>query len=146
MNFIKFILIYFLWFLSSCFLNEQNLYQTLILPNWAPKPYIFGVIWPILYFLITLSIILTTNKNNTSKNYYISLTINYFLNQFFSIIFFNYQNLFLSFVCCLFVFISSIYLFNETYNINKKASILLLPYIIWTLLATILSLSIYLLN
>lgn len=148
MNIIKFILIYALWFFSSIFITDTSFYQQIILPSFAPEGLIFGIVWPILYLLITLSIV-TVIKESTfkdNKSYFIFLIINYIFNQLFSVVFFYYNNLFLGFVVSLFTFLSSLLLYNETYKINKLSSKLLVPYILWCLFATVLSLSIYLLN
>lgn len=148
MNIIKFIIIFFTWFLSSLFINDSSIYQELTLPFFAPSGFIFGIVWPILYFLITLSIVMIIKENKLKdiKAYLLALGINYVLNQLFTIVFFGLNNLFLGFVVCLGVFVSSVCLFNETSKLNMKSARILIPYIIWTLFATILSLSIYIMN
>lgn len=148
MKIILFLLIYISWYFSSIFISDISIYNEIQLPFFAPNPTLFGIVWPILYFLITISIIVVIlNKGDKNiKPYFLSLIINYIFNQLFPIVFFNLENLFLSFVVSLFTFISSIYLLDESYKIKKEASMLLLPYTIWTLFATILSLTIYIIN
>ena len=72
--------------------------------------------------------------------------INYLSNQLFTILFFNLENLFLSFVDTVIVFMSSLYLYEATYNYDKSVSKYLIPYIIWNLFALILSLTITVMN
>ena len=60
--------------------------------------------------------------------------------------FFLLKNNFLAFVDTLVVTISSLYLYFETKEIDNKASIYIIPYIIWNTFATLLSLTIFLMN
>lgn len=142
---IKYLLCLLPWFISSLlFKIDTTYYQNLNLPFFAPHKVIFPIIWTILYILISISIFQTIKK--TTSNYKIYLFINYFSNQLFTLCFFTIKNNFLSFSDSLIVFISSLYLYVETKNLNNKASNYLIPYIIWNLFATILSITIYFLN
>jgi len=148
MNFKKIIryLVFLLpWFISSLFMmNNTDFYKSLDLPFFAPPGYLFGIIWPILYILIAISIY---RVFSLSDNYYKKiLFINYIFNQLFVIVFFVLKSTFLGFVDTVLVFVSSLYLYEATYNINKKASKFLIPYIIWNLFALILSLTITVMN
>ena len=82
----------------------------------------------------------------SDKAYKKVLLINYLSNQLFTILFFNLENLFLSFVDTVIVFMSSLYLYEATYNYDKSVSKYLIPYIIWNLFALILSLTITVMN
>ena len=64
----------------------------------------------------------------------------------FPLFFFTLKSPFLGFIDTLIVFISSIYLYLETKNINKKASYYLIPYILYNTYALILSLTVYFMN
>ena len=136
---LKFVLLLAPWFLSSIiFKVDSTFYKSLNLPFFAPPPYIFAIIWPILYILITLSIMKQKNKD---LNYYKSLIINYFSNQIYTFLFFTVKSPFIAFIDTLIVFISSLFLY-----LNSNRSKLLIPYIIWNTFATILSLTIYVMN
>ena len=60
MNFKKigrFLLFLLPWFISAIiFRSDTNYYQSLNKPFFAPPAFIFGIIWPILYILITYAI------------------------------------------------------------------------------------------
>lgn len=136
---INFILLLIPWFLSSIlFKVDTTFYKGLNLPFFAPPPILFAIIWPILYVLITLSIINTKDKD---INYYKSLIVNYFSNQIYTFLFFTIKSPFIAFIDTIIVLISSLFLY-----LNSNKSKLLIPYIIWNVFATILSLSIYLMN
>ncbi len=134
----KFLIYLLPWFLSSILIKTDTVfYDSLKKPFFAPPPIVFIIVWTILYILIATS--LYKNKNK-SIDYYKSLIINYFSNQIYTFIFFIIKSPFIAFIDCIIVFISSLFLYNET---KQK---LLIPYIVWNLFACILSLSIYLLN
>lgn len=148
MNFqkIKIYLLFLLpWFLSSLlFKIDKNYYTSLNLPIFAPPTIAFPIIWSILYLLIAYSVS-KTFKNSTT-NYKIYLTINYFANQLYTFCFFTLKNNFLALVDTIIVLISSLYLYLETKSLKKDKTWPLIPYIIWNIFALILIFYIYLTN
>ena len=148
MNFKKIgsFLIYLLpWFVSTIlFKADTNFYQTLTKPFFAPPSWLFGLVWPILYLLIAYSI--SKIYPIKSTNYKKYLLINYISNQLFSFFFFTIKNNFLSFIDTIIILLSSILLYWETKNIEKKYSKYLIPYIIWNIYALILIFSILVMN
>ena len=130
---------YFLpWILPSLlFRIDTSFYDTINKPFFAPPKILFPIVWTIIYILIAIALY---NNKNKSVIYYKSLIINYFSNQIYTFLFFSLKSPFIAFVDTVIVLISSLYLYNE---IKSK---FLIPYIIWNTFATILSLSIYLLN
>ena len=147
-KFFMFILILIPWFLSSLLFNDNSFYQTLNLPFFALPGWAYGIVWTILYFLIAISIykIYSNNKYSNIKSYNIALLLNYVFNQLYTFLFFNLHNLFLSFLDTTLILISAINLYDETKKIDENASKFLIPYILFSLFASILSLTIYLMN
>lgn len=146
---ITYILILIPWFVSGLlFRSDSTFYQSLNLPSFAPPPIVFGIVWPILYILISYSIYLIVNEFNLKdqKDYLIYLIINYVSNQLFTFFFFTLKNLFLGFADAVIVLLSSLFLYYETKSLNEKSSKFLIPYIIWNIFATILSMTIYFMN
>jgi tryptophan-rich sensory protein len=144
-----FILFLLLWFLGSFIPIDYSYYKELTLPGFAPPSWFYGVAWTINYILLSISMssIFSEYKyKDIPKSYKLSLIINYIFNQSYTILFFGLKNNFLGFISCLGTFLSALFLYEETSLINSKISKLLHPYIILSLFATILSLSIYLLN
>ena len=141
---LKFLGILIPWFLGGIiFKNDQLFYKTLEKPFFAPPGWLFAIIWPILYILISISIYKTNNKN---KNYLKALIINYFSNQIFNFFFFTIKSPFLALIDTIIVLISSMYLYLETKKENQKAALFLIPYIIWNVFATLLIISVYIMN
>ena len=137
------------WFLSSIIPLNYKYYDTINKPFFAPPKVFYPIAWTIMYILIAITIY-TIIKNNKfkeiNKSYKITLLINYIFNQSYTLLFFGLNNPFLGFVSCLGTLLSSLFLYEETSLLNNKISKLLYPYIILLIFATILSLSIYLLN
>ena len=141
---LKFIMILLPWFIGGLlFKNDSLFYKSLNKPFFAPPGWLFGIIWPILYFLIALSIYKINSKN---KDYLRVLIINYFSNQIFNFFFFTLKSPFISMVDTIIVLISSLYLYIDSKKDNQTSAKLLIPYIIWNIFATILIISIYILN
>ena len=133
------------WFLSAIiFKIDTNYYQSLNLPFFAPPSITFAIIWPILYLLIAYTIYKVLPKSNT--NYKKTLIINFLSNQLYTFFFFTIKNNILALIDTIIVIISSIYVYKETKKIDHTTSKYLIPYILWNTFATILSLSITLMN
>ena len=147
--FFKFIIILLPWFLSSLIPIDKEFYNSLTLPFFTPPQMAYGIIWPIIYIFISISIyqILNTYKiKDIPKSYKYTLLLNYIANQSFQPLSFLLKSPFLGFVSCILTFITSLFLYKETKDLKEKSAKYLIPYILFSLFATILSLSIYLLN
>ena len=124
-------------------------YKSINKPFFAPPKLFYPIAWTIMYILIAITIytILRNYKFKDIKlSYKITILINYIFNQSYTLLFFGLNNPFLGFISCLGTLLSSLFLYEETSLLNSKISKLLYPYIILLVFATILSLSIYLLN
>lgn len=148
-NILKFIIILLPWFLSGIiFKVDTDFYNSLNLPFFALPNYLYGIVWTILYICISISIffVLTNDKLSNIPSYRNTLITNYIFNQLYTFILFTSKNLFLSFVDALLIFITSLFLYYETKELNEKASKWLLPYVFFSIFALILSIFIYFMN
>lgn len=125
--------------------DSFSFYQTLTKPFFAPPNWIFPVVWTILYLLMGISYYMVRKKDESNlvrQIYYLQL----FFNLLWPIVFFIFEQLLLSsiwIVCLDILIVIMIYLFNK---VDKLASYLQIPYLVWTLFATILNISIFILN
>ncbi len=117
-------------------------YQTLNKPSFSPPNWIFGSVWTILYFLMGISLYLVWTKRTVPTVFWIQLI----LNALWSIIFFGMRNPTLALVDIVALWIAIVLTIKSFYRINKLAGKLLIPYLLWVSFATILNLSIVLLN
>lgn len=144
---LKFVVFLIPWFLGSIICNDFSYFDKINIPIITVPKNLFGIIWIILYILIAISIYIVSNSNYYNlKEYKKNLLYNYIFNQLFTIIFFCFKNPFLAFIDCLLTLLTSLFLYYETKEINKKASYFLIPYVIFLIYASILSLSIYFVN
>ena len=137
------------WFLSSLLPIDYNYYKSINLPSFAPPSIFYIIAWTTIYIFISISIYQILNKykiKDLPSSYKTTLIINYIFNQSFQLVFFILKNNFLGFISCLGTFISTLYLYSETKNLNEKSAKYLIPYILLSIFASILSLSIYFLN
>ena len=137
------------WFLAVFVPVNNEFYNSLILPFFTPPNAFYGIAWSITYICIAISIynIITSYKyKNIPKSYKKTLLINYIFNQSFMPLFFLLKSTFLGFVSCLGTFVSCLFLYDETNNLDEKSTKFLNPYVLLSLFATILSITIYIIN
>lgn len=127
---------------------QGDWYQNIEKPFFNPPNFVFGPVWTLLFTLLGISLYLVITSKD-SKNKKIGLTlfiIQFILNILWSFLFFGLNNPFLSLIeiviLLFFILLTTIYF----YKVNKNAGLILIPYILWVSFATILNLSIYLLN
>ncbi len=137
------------WFLTNLLPLDYSYYKEIQKPFFAPPNYFYAIAWTIIYVLLAYTIytIVTSYKQKEIPNSYkITLLINYIFNQGFSICFFGLKSNFLGFITCLGTLITTLFLYEETSLLQNKKKNFLVPYILLSIFATILSLSIYILN
>ena len=121
-------------------------YNTLIKPPLAPPSILFPIVWSILYVLMGVSYGILESKSlvNSEINfiYYLQL----FVNAMWSIIFFTLEWRAFAFIWLIILILLIITMIIKFYNKNKVAGLLQIPYLLWSLFASYLNLSIYLLN
>ncbi len=125
----------------------NNYTENLIKPVFAPPRILFPIVWTILYILMGYSSYLIYNSMSCHKNTCLLLyALQLFINFIWPIIFFNLEARLFAFLFIIlldFVVILMIYCFL---GINKKAAYLNIPYFIWLLFASVLNISVYILN
>ena len=115
-------------------------YQGLIKSNLNPPGYIFGIVWPILYFFMGI----TAWRNlETIKNlFYIQL----FLNAMWSWLFFSFHLPIVALVDLWLLIFINIKILFVVYKHDKFAAILYAFYVMWLFFASYLNLYIVLSN
>ena len=129
-------------FIISKFIDYDSLQK----PFLAPPSIVFPIVWSILYVLMGISYgILDSNSEVDSEVnliYYLQL----FFNALWSIFFFVLKWRLFAFFWIIALAVLVIMMIIKFYNRNKAAGLIQIPYLLWTLFATYLNLSIYLLN
>ena len=121
-------------------------YNELQKPALSPPSILFPIIWAILYILMGISYGILDSNNlidaEINKIYYFQL----FINALWPIFFFVFKWRLLAFICIILLAVAVLSMIIKFYSKNKLSGLLQIPYLLWTLFATYLNLSIYLLN
>lgn len=121
-------------------------FNTLIKPPFAPSGILFPIVWTILYALMGISYGILKEKGLNDEKINNIYFLQLFVNYMWSIIFFLFKwRLFAFFWVVLLAVLVGLMIYRF-YNKNKIAGLLQIPYLLWTIFASILNLSIYLLN
>lgn len=124
-------------------------YESLEKPSFAPPNWAFAPVWISLFTLMGISLYLIWIKGWKNKKVKISLLIfgvQLILNTLWSFLFFGLQSPFYGLIEIVVLWIVIAATILTFLKISKKASFLLLPYIVWVTIAAILNFYIWILN
>ena len=127
-------------------ISDSMDYQMLKKPFLAPPSIAFPIIWTILYILMGISYGILKNNSEIDFEINISYYSQLFINALWPIFFFVLKWRFFSFLWIIILVIIVINMIIKFHSKNKTAGLLQIPYLLWTLFATYLNLTIYLLN
>jgi len=149
--FLIFLLITFLAaFIGSLFTTKSinGWYQFLNKPSFAPPNWLFAPVWSILYFLMAISAFLIWKKKKeiNVREALMFYFIQLILNVLWSIVFFGLKSPFFGFLEILILWFFIFLTILKFYKIEKLASYLLTPYILWVSFAGILNFFVLILN
>ncbi|KKQ91761.1 MAG: Tryptophan-rich sensory protein [Candidatus Woesebacteria bacterium GW2011_GWB1_39_10] len=128
---------------------DLSWYNTLNKPFFTPPSWLFGPAWTVLYILMGVSAYLVWKKGFKKKQIKEALkifAIQFVLNLSWSPIFFGAKQIFLALIVIIIMWIIIFKTIKVFAKIDKTASYLLYPYILWVSFATILNFSVWLLN
>lgn len=125
-------------------------YPTIEKPFFNPPNWVFAPVWTLLFIMMGVAGGLIWNKLESSdkevKKALFFFTAQLLLNALWSYLFFGLCNIFLALIEIIILWLviyETYFLFKKT---DKKAGLLLIPYLVWVAFATILTFSIYILN
>jgi len=136
-------------FLGSFFTitSVGSWYSEINKPFFNPPNWIFGPVWTTLYILMGISLYLIwTNKNKKKETAIKLFFTQLILNSLWSILFFGLQSPLLAFIEIIILWVAILLTIMKFHKISKTSAYLLVPYLLWVSFASILNLSIYLLN
>ena len=121
-------------------------YEVLKSPFLAPPSTAFPIVWTILYILMWISYARLEDKNLLDKNLNILYYVQLWVNALWSIFFFVLKWRLFSFFWILLLDALVIWMVVKMYKKDKTAWLLQIPYILWILFASYLTIAFYLLN
>jgi benzodiazapine receptor len=126
--------------LASSNTADDIWYQQLIKSPLNPPGYVFGIVWPILYFSMSISAYRTFTE---TKNLFL---IQLLFNALWSWLFFAFQMPFVALLNIWLLIYLNIKLTLKMFYKDKLSGILFIPYVLWLFFASYLNLFIVLNN
>lgn len=147
----------FMGYLAGISVKADNFswYNSLNRSPLNPPNIIFHIAWSILYLLMGISIAIIINKyideqdleiKKNIKNYIFLFIIQFILNLFWTYIFFGLKSPLFGFIEIIILDILIIITIMKFKTISKAASYILIPYILWCLFASYLTLHVLIFN
>ena len=128
-------------------MKNLDWFHTLNKPVFAPPDWIFAPIWIALYILMFVSILFILRSHSKNKIIPITLfTAQLALNLIWSPVFFGNMDIRGGLVIVISLLLVLILTIISFYKISKVAGLLLVPYLIWVIFATLLNYQYYILN
>lgn len=128
--------------------NQGVIYTSFVKPPLSPPGWLFGVIWPVLYLLMSIAAYIiyqtpqTLERKEATTFYWIQL----FVNFLWPIVFFRFEWYWIAVGVIILLDILVSITTLRFYKINKAAGYLMIPYLLWILFATYLNIGIAVLN
>jgi len=141
---VSFIVVYGIAFIGSLFTSSgvQSAWYQGIRPPITPPNYMFPIVWNILFFLIALSLAFSWihSKGKREKGHVmLAFGINLVLNALWSALYFGLEQPLLAFFDIVLILVSIIYMIIITWEIDRKAALMLAPYLVWVNFAAVLN-------
>ena len=120
--------------LASSNTTDDVWYQALIKSPLNPPGYVFGIVWPILYLLMSISAFRTFNE---TKNLFL---IQLLFNALWSWLFFAFQMPLVALLNIWLLIYLNIKINLKMFYIDKLSGLLFIPYVLWLFFASYLNL------
>lgn len=122
-------------------------YSEINQPMLSPPPWVFPVVWTILYILMGIASYLVWEKDNTEAKRPLAVyAIQLFFNFLWPIFFFSLHAYLFSFIWIMLLWALVVATTLMFYRVNKTAGLLMIPYLVWLTFAAYLNLGVYILN
>lgn len=131
------------WLFSLPVMTSMDWYDTLQKPSFTPPSWSFGVVWPLLYIMMTVAAWLVWRRKPVAQEqveealalFIFQLVVNYF----WTIFFFGAQSPWLGLLWILLVWFLVGLTIIAFQSVHKLAALLLLPYFAWVNFAALLT-------
>jgi tryptophan-rich sensory protein len=130
-------------------MDYQKTYTTYKRPPLSPPPYLFGIVWPVLYVLIAISYVFTfyqAAKANIPATLVIPFIINLVANGLFTYFQFKLKNNFYAALDIIIVLTTIILTMILIWPYYHWVAYFQIPYLAWVTFATYLQLAVTILN
>lgn len=127
--------------------NASELLDSLNTPPIIPPPWVFAVVWSILYILMAISAYLIDTSDSADKNAAFTVYgIQLVLNVVWTFLFFELEAFWAAFICIILLWISIIAMIIMFTKIKPIAGYLQIPYLLWVTFASVINIFIAIMN
>ena len=128
-------------------LGSKEIYESLNLPVFAPPSWLFGVVWPILYVFMGISLYLILVSESSIRNSAIEIFfIQLVVNLLWPLAFFRLKLFIVALVILMILIPLVVIMIKIFHGINKTSAYLQIPYLVWITFATVLNYAVVLMN
>ena len=132
-------------------INIDPWYQSLNRLPISPPDWVFAPVWTTLYAFMSIAIWIVYEKTKVSEQSFSKKIINiYFyhlvINLTWSFVFFYYHLIFAAFINIIFLIIAISVLMVLYFPRSRISFILMVPYLLWVIFASVLNFGLYLIN
>jgi translocator protein len=129
--------------------SVKTWYASLSRPYFTPPDWTFGVVWPILYVMMGISVFMIWNRGLDKRKVKVALglfVLQLVLNGLWTPIFFGLHMIALALIEIVLLWIAILLTILVFWRISKAAAFFLFPYILWVSFAAILNTALWYLN
>lgn len=130
-------------------MNYNSWYSRIKKPSWAPAESVFGLVWSVLYpiiFGVNIYILYMVVSGKLNWQVALPFWINLFFNFLFTPLQFGIRSNLLAAIDIFLVLVTIVWSIVAIWPHNKVIAFLMVPYLIWVTIATVLQWSILALN
>ena len=124
-------------------LSIGDIYGTFNLPPLAPPKWLFGPAWGLLYILLGIYCANLNFVKDNRQALYTYMYVQLALNIFWTVVFFSFSNFLFATIM---IVVMDILVMAIIWIDRRRIKLLLVPYLLWLLFATYLSVSVLVLN
>lgn len=126
--------------------ESKNDYNHFKKPPFSPPTKAFPIVWPILYLLMGVSYLMTTNNNKCKSSINMTHFIQLSFNYLWSILYFKKKMRGIAFVESVVLLVSVVVNAITMFKVYRIAGLLQIPYVLWSAFASYLNAGNWLLN
>ncbi len=131
------------------FESLETWYPSLVKPDWTPPNWLFAPVWSTLFILMGISTFLVWREGFDKRIVKIALgvyVIQFALNLMWSWAFFGLQSPLFGFIVIVVLWVAILANIVVYARVSKIAAAILIPYIVWVTIASVLNFSVFILN
>lgn len=121
-------------------------YANLVLSPIQPPPWVFGAVWTVLYVLLAISFAHIASRRHVQTSLVVGFVINLVLNALWSPVFFLLYSPAWALVVMGAMIVNLVVILFQVFRKERAVFYMLLPYLAWLTIATILNASVVVLN